>query len=168
MYSHILVPLDGSQAAEEVLPHVQALVEKFGARVTLLRATTSPATLIASTSAGLEPTAGPLVDPTPILDEERAAIGEYLRAIAARSQSQGMQAALAEPEGPPADAILRFATEEGVDLIAMTTHARSGLERLVLGSVSDRVARHSMCPVLLVRPSEEVQEEAHHTHNRPL
>jgi len=53
--------------------------------------------------------------------------------------------------GEPADVICKFAEEEGADLIVMTTHGRSGLSRLLMGSVAEHVLRHSPCPVLTVR-----------------
>jgi nucleotide-binding universal stress UspA family protein len=69
MYRRILVALDGSTAAEQVLPHVEALAERFGATVLLLRAVTPPERLIA---AAADPSSGMVVDPEPFLEAEEA------------------------------------------------------------------------------------------------
>ena len=63
------------------------------------------------------------------------------------------------PEGPAADEIVKRATELGVSLILMTTHGRSGLGRVVFGSTADSVLRHAPCPVLLVRVTDEGDDE---------
>ncbi len=57
--------------------------------------------------------------------------------------------------GAPADAIVRFAQQEGVDLIVMSTHGRTGLRRVLMGSVSEAVVRHAHCPVLTLRQAEQ-------------
>ena len=154
MYDRILVPLDGSDIAERVLPHVEALAEKFGSAVTLLQATTPPETLIAASAEGAAP-AGPVLDPTPIVEAERQAASAYLEVAAERLRGRGLAVAGERPEAAPADAIVEHAHRAGTDLIAMTTHGRGGLGRLILGSVADEVLRSAPCPVLLVRVSEE-------------
>ena len=153
MYQHLLVALDGSEAAEAVLDHAVSLATAFHAQVTLLRATVSAETLLAETSSPSSVgDVGPVVDPTPILDAERETIAEYLTAVADRLRSRGVAAvAIDEPEGSPAEVIVSRATELGVSLLLMTTRGRSGLGRMVFGSVADSVLRHAPCPVLLVR-----------------
>ena len=86
MYKRILVALDGTEAAERVLPHVEALARAFGSTLVLLRATTSPAKLRAELSGGID-VAPSMIDPTEILDDERAEIGEYLETVAGRPLS---------------------------------------------------------------------------------
>lgn len=152
MYRHILVPLDGSRLAEQVLPHVVALAQKLGARVTLLRATTAARTVGTSAAlAGIAPGGGPIVDVTPLIIAEQEAVATYLSAVADRLRAQGVPVDFEYPEGPPAEAILGRAAALGVDLIAMTTHGRGGLGRVVFGSVADEVLRRSTVPVLLIR-----------------
>jgi nucleotide-binding universal stress UspA family protein len=158
MYTHVLVPLDGSPAAEAALPHVQALAERFSARVTVMRVTVAPETLIAETSGGAPgiPDAGPMIDPTPVVEAEQAEASRYLQRVAERLRGSGVQEVNAEaPEGPAADRIVERARDLGVDLIVMSTHARGGLGRLVFGSTGDAVLRHAPCPVLLVRVEEQ-------------
>jgi nucleotide-binding universal stress UspA family protein len=156
MYEQLLVALDGSPAAEHVLEHAEALASAFGSTVTLLRATVSVETILAET-AGAE-TIGeiaPVIDPTPIVEADHDTAAEYLNGIAARLRQRNLKVNTEVPEGEPAEVIVRRAGEIRASLILMTTHGRSGLKRLVFGSVADSVLRHAPCPVLLVRVPEE-------------
>jgi nucleotide-binding universal stress UspA family protein len=156
MYEHLLVALDGSPAAEKVLVHAEAIARAFKSSVTLLRATVSAETLIAETAAGENVgEVVPLIDPTPIVEADRQTATEYLESVAARLRQHDLTVTIEEPEGPPADVIVERARELNVSLILMTTHGRSGLGRLVFGSVADAVLRHAPAPVLLVRVAEE-------------
>src|SRR5688500_4151693 len=150
MFARLLVALDGSEIAERVLPYAEALAERFGASVTLLRATPSAGALLAET-AGAIPVGGPVLDPTPIAEAERREAAGYLAAVADRLRGKGIEVRVEQPEGAADEILVRRAGELGADLIAMTTHGRGGLERLVFGSVADAVLRHAPCPVLLVR-----------------
>jgi nucleotide-binding universal stress UspA family protein len=154
MYTRIVVTLDGSDLAEQVLPHVEALAEKFGSTVILVRATTLPGMLIAGTAAGAAPMAAGVVDPTPLVETERLQTAAYLAQVADRLRARGLAVEHEQPEGPAGKIIVEQAKHLGADLIAMTTHGRGGLERLVLGSVADHVVRTAGCPVLLVRATE--------------
>src|SRR5207248_2287982 len=141
MYEHLLVALDGSTAAESVLNHTEALAKAFGSKITLLRATVSPEALLAQTT-GTGPAAGDigaLVDPTPIVEIDHEAAQDYLNAIAARLRGDGMTVDLETPEGPAATEIVERAKALGASLILMTTHGRSGLGRVIFGSVADSV-----------------------------
>ncbi|HYG67919.1 MAG TPA: universal stress protein [Anaeromyxobacteraceae bacterium] len=60
--------------------------------------------------------------------------------------------------GDPADELVRYAKEEGVDLLVLGTHGRTGVSRAVLGSVAEKVVRHASCPVLVVRPTPRAEE----------
>lgn len=157
MYEHLLVALDGSEAAEQVLPHAEALALACHSTVTLLRAVLSIETLIAQ-SASAGPGVGdltPPLDPTPILEAERSSTTEYLNGVAARFRQHGITVNLDQPEGDAAEAIVERAQALGVNLILMTTHGRGGLGRLVFGSTADHVLRHAACPVLLVRVQDQ-------------
>jgi nucleotide-binding universal stress UspA family protein len=154
MYRRMLVALDGSAVAEQVLPHVEALARQFGSTVLLLRAVTPPERLIASaTDVGT----GVAVDPEPFLEAEEAERDEaraYLQRVAGRLAAQGLSVTVESPDADAATAIVARAQEIGADLIAMTTHGRGSLGRLVFGSVADAVLRAAPCPILLVRVSE--------------
>ena len=153
MYGRILVALDGSEVAERILPHVEALAEKFGSTVTLLQATTPPETLVAASTA--EPGAAAAVDPTPTIEAERHETQRYLEAVTDRLRRRGLAVESESPQAGAAEIIVERASELGADLIAMTTHGRGGLGRLVFGSVADAVLRSATCPVLLVRVRDE-------------
>ena len=156
MYDRLIVALDGSATAERVLEHVRAIATAFDSTVTLLRVTVSAETLLAET-AGPENVGDvtPIIDPTPIVKADRESAAEYLDGIAAQLRQAGLSNVnVEEPEGPPAQAIVTRASELGASLILMTTHGRSGINRMVFGSVADSVLRHASCPVLLVRVTE--------------
>jgi nucleotide-binding universal stress UspA family protein len=160
MYTNILVPLDGSELAEQVLPHVEALAEKFKSAITLLRVIVPSTAAIAPAPMDL-PMTPPMApytvsDLAETIEIERQAAAEYLQSVAERLRSTGLQVTYERQEGPIASVIIERANTLGADLIAMTTHGRSGLERVILGSVADEVIRKSNCPVLMVRTSESV------------
>ncbi len=150
MYGHILVPLDGSAMGEAALPHAEGLALKLGSSVLLLRVANVPATLIGEVA----PMGGPM--PPELIEEaiqsETDEARDYLTRVAQRFKDAGLQAEWEVVEGDPGRAIIDTAHERNADLIVMATHGRSGLSRLVLGSVADRVLRDSHLPVLMVRP----------------
>jgi len=154
MYQRILVALDGTEIAERVLPHVEALAKSFGSTVILLQATTSPAKLMAELSGDID-MAPTIIDPTEILEGEQEEVGEYLARVAARLEAAGWKVQTDEPQGSPADEIVQRATDLDADLIAMTSHGRSGLGRLIFGNVGESVLSHAKCPILLVPVHEE-------------
>jgi nucleotide-binding universal stress UspA family protein len=129
----IVVALDGSAAAERVLPRVEQYAERTGARITLLRAWTTEDDQPARSRAARH-------------EAER-----YLDDVAADLRRRGVDAECVVVDGAAGQAILDEADGRHADMIAMTTHARAGVGRLLLGSVAAYVARHSPCPVLLVR-----------------
>jgi nucleotide-binding universal stress UspA family protein len=160
LYARIVVVLDGSARAELVLPYVEALAEQFGSSVILLRATT-PAEAIAAPPAAatmppLAPNAAAIpINPTAVVAAERREVESHLRGLAQRLRSRGLVVSHEQHEGAAADVIIARARELDASLIAMTTHGRGGLARLVFGSTADAVLRHTPCPVLLVRVAEE-------------
>ena len=92
------------------------------------------------------------------LEEEQRYAAEYLRSVGERLRGRVKQVKEEVVQGQPADVIVERASALGIDLIAMTTHGRSGLQRLVLGSVADEVVRRAPCAVLLVRAREAREE----------
>lgn len=150
MYRRVLVALDGSELAERVLPHVEALAQKFDSHLVLVRAVARQGPLASGHEVG-PTTVGRLMDPTPesqVFEEEAE---RYLRALADHLRHRGYHVDYEQVEGPAGQVILDRARALGADLIAMTTHGRTGLGRLVLGSVAEEVVTHAPCPVLLVR-----------------
>lgn len=150
MYRRVLVALDGSELAERVLPHVEALAQKFGSHLVLVRAVASQGPLSSAREVG-PTTVGRLMDPTPDRQVYEEEAERYLRALADHLRNQGYQVDYEQVEGPAAEVIIHRARALGADLIAMTTHGHTGLGKLVLGSVAEEVVTHAPCPVLLVR-----------------
>ncbi|HSB79378.1 MAG TPA: universal stress protein [Candidatus Methylomirabilis sp.] len=146
MYQKILVPLDGSQLAEMVLPHAIAVAKATRAEVTLV-------TVVTHTTGGPEKA---YVETLPEVVAERraAATAEavmYLERVQRGLKEQGVAAHCDSIEGDVADSILGYAEHKGFDLIAMATHGRSGLDRFLMGSIAEKVVRGSLKPVLLIR-----------------
>lgn len=142
MYRHILVPLDGSQLAEQVLPHVQSIVNRNKETcITLLRS--------------VQPDYIPAVEfdilYIDIAAEVRAA-QEYLDQIALPLRAEGYHVMTEVSNESPAESIVAFAQRQGIDLIAIATHGRSGISRWLFGSVTQKVIEAAPVPVLVVRP----------------
>ncbi|HEU0116133.1 MAG TPA: universal stress protein, partial [Thermomicrobiales bacterium] len=134
MIARILVPLDGSPIAEEAIPYAQALLPD-GGEIVALR---------------VVPALEPLLTERLGMREEARADAADSEVAAARADLARTQARLADPRlqwtseaarGDPAEQILRIAAEREVGLIAMTTHGRDIVGRVLFGSVADRVAR---------------------------
>lgn len=145
----ILVPLDGSTLAEAALTKAVPLAkEAGGASIVLVRATE------ASAIAGGDPIEAQVA----VVKEAEA----YLEAVAARVRESGVkEVSTSVWYGPPAPAIVEAADMTRADVIVMSTHGRSGLGRLVLGSVAESVLRGTHIPILLLRPARA------HAQDRP-
>jgi nucleotide-binding universal stress UspA family protein len=153
----ILVPLDGSPFSEHALPAAVGVARRTGATLELVRVheplvpvvpgqlAAVPITPVASASA---------FDPR-LEENHRRADESYLQSTAARVTAEsGLNARIKLLDGLPGEALAARVTERGADLIVMTTHGRSGLNRLWLGSVAEGLVRHVTVPVLLVKPGE--------------
>ncbi len=140
----IIVPLDGSPLAESVLPTVMEMAKVFNAAVLLLRAFELPA----SAYYGRE---NYLPNYEELTNHVRTDAQCYLDGQVAALKAQGLpQVSSLLREGVGAEEIIRCARERPRSLIAMCTHGRSGVKRWVLGSVTEKVVRHSGDPVLVV------------------
>lgn len=156
MYGKILIPLDGSKLAEDVLPYVEELARRFDSEVTLIQVVAPLSKLVAETvPASLEPTgAGAAVGleaAAEAVKAEREGARAYLDGVAERLKAGGLTVQVEVVEGMAGDAVVDYAHHHDLDLVAMSTHGRSGLLRLVYGSVADHVLRHAGAPVLLIR-----------------
>ncbi len=148
----LIVPVDGSEVAEEILPHVAYLATAMGLSVDLVRITLSEAEYYQAMSMGLRvlPPALPSFQ-----SFSEAVDGEaqgYLSGVKASLVQQGVTSVEERVmQGAAADSIVDLATSGPNALVAMTTHGRSGVGRMILGSVAERVVRQSGGPVLVVR-----------------
>lgn len=147
MYSQILVPVDGSQTALQALRQAAGLAKAFGARIFLVH----------------------VIDPYPFLgagadfalgqaDYLSAATSNANQALTAAAEIVNAQGIVSESaivdDHSADDGILSTAKTCGADLIVMGSHGRRGLEKLLLGSVTQRVLQEARVPVLVVRGSE--------------
>ncbi len=141
MYKRIVVPLDGSKLAEQALPHAVAQAEKFGAELVLLQVLEPLPDVSFSAPAAVRRA-----------EQKSAELArEYLEGVAAMIRPQGIALRVEQLQGRPYVEIVRYADEQGADLIVMSTRGQSGLSRWLLGSVADRVVRGATVPVLLVQ-----------------
>ena len=136
-FDRILVPMDGSDCAEMILPKLEKLATDLKASIALLQV------VYAHTFPGADPT-----------DAEVAVVRkgeEYLEKIKKRLEAKGLKVDTHVRYGEGAEEILDHASQKDIDLVAMTTHGRSGVKRFLLGSVAEKILRHSPKPVFLVR-----------------
>lgn len=143
----VLVTLDGSRFAEQALDTALRLVGETDAEYTLLRVVVPPV---------VYPYRSPKAHPDYAAEQElREAAQAYLDGVVARLRERGVSATAAViSRQRVAEGIADFAREEGMHVVAIATHAREGMPRLVLGSVADKVLRASTVPVLVMRPAE--------------
>ena len=138
MYSHILVPLENSPADDTVLAHVAKLVQKSGARVSLIHVADG---YVARNYDQLK-----LAPSQEMLEDI-----EYLNKRETELQSLNIVTSAHLAWGEPADEIIKFAEEIKCDLIAMATHGHGLVADFVLGSVTRSVRHRTNIPVLLIR-----------------
>lgn len=144
MYKKILVPLDGSTLAEAALPHARALAKSESAEIIILRIPVTPS---------MEFLARNPVMAERIIEEMEKETREYLETETAMLKKEGWQVSGMVREGLIPETILAVADETHADVIVMSTHGRSGIQRWLMGSVADRVVHHSHIPVMLIHPN---------------
>lgn len=145
MYRRIVVPLDGSPVAEAIFPFIES-IGSLDVEIVLVRVVTLSAEEVVVLGAGYwqGKSAGRDLDPQ-----------EYLKAQLSVLEAKGVHASAHVRTGNAADEIVQVAKEVGADVIAMTTHGRSGLGRLLFGSVAESVLRASPIPVFLLKVVEQ-------------
>jgi nucleotide-binding universal stress UspA family protein len=149
----ILVPLDGSQLSEKILDPARDLVSTLGGELLLLRVI-APSTY--QSIAGYEDLVAVPTGKSDDLDAE-----QQIESIAAKLRACGQSIkSLIVEDTDPASSILATAHDEEIDVIAMSTHGRGGLTRLLLGSVATKVLEQSATPVLLVHPAASHSDSA--------
>lgn len=145
-FKTIIVPLDGSELGEGVLPTVAELAKTLGIEVTLFRAYHIPYNAYGGNE-GLY-----AVDYDSLISGVRDEANEYLEKKVAEVKKLGVEkVSSVSKEGFAGDEIIRLANATTGDLIAMCSHGRSGVRRWVLGSVTEIVVRHTIDPVLVIR-----------------
>ena len=162
MYEKILVPLDGSKLAESVLPYVEEVAQHCDTQDVILVSVTErikgmqaiPDYGYPGTSRLETPISGPAATerevPVGVGKMQRQA-ERYLNRVAKRLQAKGIKVSTEVLLGDPAEEIVIYAQLKPIDLIAMSSHGRSGISRWAHGSVADRVFRSVNVPILMVR-----------------
>jgi len=145
VYKRAVVPLDGSPMAEAIIPFILEIAGPLDLEVVLLRV--------------LQPIPPEVIEGSRhVVVEDVQARGmdaeEYLAPIAAELRGKGVRVRTLVRRGEPAAEIVEAARAADADLIAMTTHGRSGLGRLIFGSVAEAVLRRAELPVFLMRMTE--------------
>jgi nucleotide-binding universal stress UspA family protein len=157
MEQRILIPLDGSEIGEAALPIIEDLVSKLlsGVKVeiTLLQVVSSMPYFVAAGEVGL-----PITYTEQELELNKKKGLGYLEQVSENLKSKGVTVNIRVETGNPAMEIIRVANEINANLIAMSTHGRSGITRWAFGSVTDRVLRGATTPVFLVRARKEPQK----------
>ena len=146
MYQKIMVPLDGSELAECVLPHVEAIAMGCEVKDVIFVRAVEP----------LQLRSGSEWLPTPeeqkrIESTHRSDAQDYLHQLVDRLKYDGADLQSEVITGKAAESLADYAEKNGVDLIVIATHGRSGISRWVWGSVAGRILRSACVPVLMVR-----------------
>jgi nucleotide-binding universal stress UspA family protein len=144
-YEKILVPLDGSVTSEAILSEIEKLASAFGSSIALLHVVP---TLILP---GAMESALQYETVAEALTKEGEA---YLRTMEKRLKDKGLTVESQLLQGNEAHVILEQCDRKDIDLIAMSTHGRSGVSRWLLGSVAEKIIRHATKPILLIRSTQ--------------
>ena len=146
VFKRALVPLDGSKESEAVIPYIEELASRLGAEVTLLQVLAIVYHVYVSGEAAVQ---------VPYTEEEmkplKASAESYLEKVGSGLKGKGVTTKCQVRVGAAGHEIIKLADEIGADIVAMSTHGRSGVGRLVFGSVAEKVVRTGNTPVLLVR-----------------
>lgn len=149
---NVLVPTDGSDRAATAVPHALALAGVDEARVHAV-------SVVDDTADVGRTTPGTVPEPAPAIDEIREDLAdrasEVTAAIAREAEDAGLEAVSAVRYGHPAEELLAYVDEAEIDLVAMGTQGRTGLNRYLLGSTTERVVRHAPVPVVAVNAREQ-------------
>ncbi|MCP5095578.1 MAG: universal stress protein [Chloroflexi bacterium] len=152
MFSNLLVPLDGSPAAEKALDLALDMARCYGGTVTLIQVQED--VLDGGTAAVVRATAlatGSEAQANQILKQQCEA---YLREVMQPRIESGVPMQMSVVRGKAAESVVEYANSHDVDLVVMATHGRTGLRRLAFGSVAEDVLRSASCPVVVIRPPD--------------
>lgn len=144
----ILVPVDGSEGSQSALAHAMDIQEGHGGEILIVMAL-EPIHMRVGAQVAARGT-----NVRMIADEQRLIAEKHLAQLESDLQARGVRARAVVASGAADEVILKTATDYSCDLIVMSTHARSGLMHLLLGSITEKVVRAATCPVLTVRGYE--------------
>ena len=145
LMKRMLVPLDGSRLAEAAIPHAESLAGVLGTELVMFQVMEPGPPWIAEEAFAMYPE---------VEEGRKASAMTYLDGAGKALKERGLSISSAIDSGSPADQIADYAEANDIDLIAMSTHGRSGLGRWVFGSVTNKVLHAGDTPVLTVRATE--------------
>jgi nucleotide-binding universal stress UspA family protein len=145
LFQNILIPLDGSEAGESALPYVRELAQQIEMNVTLLRVIASGQYV--HTAGGLNY----FSFPEQLIQNMRVEADQYLEKVQGEFSGTKAVVACEVKAGNAAQEIIKSCDENGIQLVAMSSHGHSGIERWILGSVSYKVLHSGKTPLLLVK-----------------
>jgi nucleotide-binding universal stress UspA family protein len=149
MYDRILVPLDGSELAECVLPHVKKIATDCKAKEVILLRVCEPPSIPADYPANMPVSWEKHVDQLTAYSQQQCSL--YLGDMEKQLKDSGLKVKADSCLGNAADEIVDYAVKNDIGLIIMASHGRSGFARWAYGSVADRVFRATCVPILMVR-----------------
>jgi nucleotide-binding universal stress UspA family protein len=147
MYKKVLVPLDGSELAECVLPHLDIIASRGGVKTIAFLRVVKPFYPMGDTMGDTISA----MDVVSINKDAVAAAEDYLKQLVVKVKYPGVKVGWEVVRGNEAESITEYVKKNEVDLVIIATHGRSGVSRWVMGSVADRVMRSACVPVLMVR-----------------
>lgn len=149
MYNKVLVPLDGSKLAECVLPHVEDLARGNSNMEVILLRICEPPVILADYPEKMPHAWEEHVKEETAFSQNQCSL--YLGDIDKQLKARGLKVSVQSRLGNPAEQITDCARENGVDLIVMASHGRSGISRWAYGSVTEKVLHATCVPVLMVK-----------------
>jgi nucleotide-binding universal stress UspA family protein len=146
MFNKILVCLDGSGVAEQVLPYAEEVAKRFGGKLILLQVISMPITISSPEAPG------PIVGVFEQINREEAIARDYLEGLAKSLRAKGLDVESATLQGAAGESIVTYAGKNKIELVVLATHGRSGIKRLVFGSVADYLMKRLGLPMLIIKP----------------
>ncbi len=145
MYKNILLPSDGSECSKIAAEHAIDIADRYNSKLHIL-------SVVIPLSLGID------VRSKEILDELTSTANDTIDEISEKARNSGVEnVETVVEEGAPSDIILSYVSNNDIDLIVMGTHGRTGLERYLIGSVTERVVRKSEIPVLAI-PDRDLED----------
>jgi nucleotide-binding universal stress UspA family protein len=146
-YQHVLVPLDGSELAESVLPHLEAVASNCQITTVELIRVVPSIEMHYKAALPIDSRQEKQINEAALKDAEN-----YLLKVKAGLDASRMTVVVKALSGEVANQLVEYIEKSGVDLLIIATHGRSGVSRWVWGSVADKLLRSSCIPVFIVRP----------------
>ena len=149
MYERILVPLDGSKLSESILPYAQSLAKTLNAELVLLHVIVSPVEEFDDSNKT------PLVPKRSLEAELKRETTRYMKDLCMKLEKGGVHVTYLVRDGLVTEKILEDAEIMKADLITMSTHGRSGVRRLLMGSITEWMIKNSPIPVMVIHPKPD-------------